>query len=498
MRWQPIRDAYGALKAANILGDAPIKQLMLFVWYCLKYGVSLYSLVAWVAQRYPNRIALIYDTNSTEGDHPSTNSISFQDLLAKVEQLALSLAADGIKAKHNIALLGRNSPEFVIALLACARLGVNSLLLNTKLSHDEIAALFSNHEVHGVICDKEFVSLIPENKKLLVRDNKLDSTPASTKKLPRRRAGTITIFTSGSTGLAKAIRRKSAFSEVIQTCAHLLETLQLKAEREILLPLPLFHGHGLASLMLSLASGSSLHLFAHGNAEKYVRRIETHHIDTLIVVPTILYRILQQPKFSHCISCIISGSAPLSAELVANTSTRFGDVLFNVYGTSEVGIIAIATPADLRAAPQSVGKPLPNLQLKILNTQEIHVYSELASSITNTGDNGYLENDRLYLLGRQDELIICGGENAYPQAIEQRIQKQLSYVADCAVKGIPDEEYCQAIHLFVVLEKDRLMVNIENDLAAIFAPAFRPKRITQVKQLPRNAMGKLQRKMLEG
>jgi acyl-CoA synthetase (AMP-forming)/AMP-acid ligase II len=497
MRWQHIRDAYRALKTANILGDAPIKQLMLFIWTCLKYGVSIYSVLAWAAQRYPDRIALIYDTNGTDGDHKNTNSISFQSLLAKAEQLALSLAADGIKAKHTIAFLGRNSPEFVITLLACARLGVNSLLLNTKQSRDELAVIFSNHKIDGVICDKEFIPLIPETEKLLVRDSKYISTPTSIKKLPRRPAGIITIFTSGSTGQAKPIRRKSAFSEVIQTCIYLLDVLQLKTEREILLPLPLFHGHGLASLLLGLVSGSSLHIFAYGNAEKYVQRIQTHRIDTLIVVPTILYRILQQPEFTHSISCIISGSAPLSAELVAHTLTRFGDVLFNVYGTSEAGIIAIATPDDLRAAPQSVGKPLPHLQLKILNRQEIHVCSEFLAKMINTGDNGYLENDCLYLLGRQDELIICGGENAYPQAIEQRIQQQLSYVIDCAVKGIPDEEYGQAVHLFVVLEKDILMANIENDLVAIFSPAFRPKRIMQLKQLPRNAIGKLQRRMLE-
>jgi acyl-CoA synthetase (AMP-forming)/AMP-acid ligase II len=496
MQWRNLYAAYQALKKTQMLGEKPLRQLILFAWYCLRYGISLYALTAWAAQRYPNHAALVADIPNADVDNFKTSSISFQQLLANAEQLALSLAQDAITAGKSIAFLGRNSPELVITLIACGRLGANILLLNTKSSCEQIADIVSKNKIDCFICDQEFRHLVPATGNFILRDPQKKTLVSSSKKIPRCNSGLITILTSGSTGHAKSVHRKPNVNEVLQTFTYLLEKLQLKSERKILLTLPMIHGHGLASLIISLASGSRLHIFAHGNTDAYLACINQHRINVLIVVPTILYRIVQNSDTPASIESIISGSAPLSPELVSRTTEKFGAVLFNIYGTSEAGIIAIAAPDDLLIAPNSVGQPLPNVQLHISDKQEIYLRTDFLSHVINTGDNGYLDNKRLFLLGRQDELIICGGENLYPGPIEQRIT-QLDYVAECAVKGISDPEYGQAIHLFVVLKKRIAHEAISNDMANLFSRGQRPKVITELPELPRNAMGKLQRHLLK-
>jgi acyl-CoA synthetase (AMP-forming)/AMP-acid ligase II len=496
MRWRNLYAAYQALKKTQILGGKPLRQITLFAWYCLRYGISLYALAAWAAQRYPNQIALVADIPNVGSHTLKTNAISFQQLLVDAEQLSLSLALDNIGAGKSVAFLGRNSPELVITLLACGRLGANILLLNTKSTNEQIANIISTNKIDCFISDQEFRHLVPATGNFLLRDSQKNPLVSTSKKLPRRKSGLITILTSGSTGHAKSIRRKPKINEVLQTFTYLLEKLQLKSERKILLTLPMIHGHGLASLILSLASGSSLHIFAHGNTDAYLARIDQHRINVLILVPTILYRILQTTNTITLLQSIISGSAPLNPELVTRTMEKYGAVLFNIYGTSEAGIISIATPEDLRIAPNSVGKPLKNVKLHITDQQEIYLRTDFLSMVINSGDSGYLENDRLFLLGRQDELMICGGENIYPENIEQRIT-QLDYVSECAVKGISDAEYGQAIHLFVVLNKSVSHEAIRNDMTHLFPRSQRPKLITELSELPRNAMGKLQRHLLQ-
>ena len=163
-------------------------------------------------------------------------------------------------------------------------------------------------------------------------------------------------------------------------------------------------------------------------------------------------------------------------------------MLFNLYGSSELGLISLATPQDLSVYPNSVGLPLTDVQ--ILPPNCIYVAGR------NSGDTGFLQTGRLFLTGRQDEMLICGGMNVYPQALEQQIML-LEYLADCAVQGIPDLEYGQAIRLYVVLKKPVQIQQIQQDLALQLPRAMRPKEIVVVAQLPRTALGKLERHRLD-
>ncbi len=465
---------YQGLLKTGILGTNPIRQVLYLLWCYLRFGASLYTLAAWAAQRYSSRIAL----------KTQTKEISYQDLFLETDQVASGLYGLGLRAKQTLGLHCHNRIEFVQTLLAASRLGANIVLLNPDSSPEKINEQCRAQNIQFLVSDTP----LETSSQTVILTPSFASFKNYRSRLPRRNMGSVLMLTSGSTGAAKVTRQKPTLQAALKTLTLFLERFQPKAERSTLLTLPMFHGHGLATLILSLLIGTRLHIFAKASIKQYLAAIQEQKIDAIVLVPTILYRILEQADQYdlHSIITIVTGSAPLTPELAKRTQQRFGLVLYNFYGSSEIGMISLATPTDLAEFPDSVGKPF--MEVRMLG-QNVFVGGQ------NTGDTGYLKDGRLYLTGRQDEMLICGGINIYPQILEQQIM-QLEYVLECAVLGIPDPEYGQAIHLFVVLAENALLEQLENDLQRLMPRATRPKRITQLPELPRNAIGKLERHKL--
>ncbi|MCL6567886.1 MAG: class I tRNA ligase family protein [Meiothermus silvanus] len=245
-------------------------------------------------------------------------------------------------------------------------------------------------------------------------------------------------------------------------------------------------------------------------ARGLLARIEAHKIELLVLVPTILHRLLEAgaPSHGNHLRAVISGSAPLSPSLVLRTLALLGQKLYNLYGSSETGVISLASPKDLLEAPGTVGHPLPGVTLKILDEaknelprgQIGQVWVSRGGQIAPTGDLGYLDpQGRLFLAGRADEVLICGGEKVFPTQIEERITNLLPYAEECAVVGVPDLEYGQALHLFLVLKPSHLDMEIhtiQRDLEEHLPRTLRPRYITLLAELPRNQAGKLLRAKL--
>ncbi len=464
-----------ALLKTRILGATPWLELLRFLFLLVRHGASLYTIAVWAASRYGAGIAVVSEQHQ----------LSFKSLLLETNKLAARLL---MQPRSRVALLFANNTDFMVNLLACSKLGTNILLLNNKASSIELSELLENAD--ALICDQDLQHLLPNNLRLPVFMNGTICNGILLKPAPKAgRQGSITFLTSGSTGKAKHVKRRFNWG-LLSTLTYLLEVLTVRTERKYCLTVPMAHGHGFTTAILALLTGSTLHIFSQPSTEAFLDRIEQHSIEDLILVPTILHRILEQPRTPASLKFIISGSAPLSPELATRTMERFGDILFNLYGSSETGLIAIATPADLRIAPESVGRPLPNVQIEISNSIHVRVGQEFFD----TKDSGFIKDQRLYLLGRQDDIIVCGAQKIHPEQLEQRIL-QLPYVLECAVQGIPDLEYGQAIGLYVVL-KNQTLETLRTDLEQLLPRASRPKQILDVRELPRNAVGKLQRKHL--
>ncbi|GMA14328.1 AMP-binding protein [Deinococcus metallilatus] len=502
-------DALRAVGRTGLLHPDPPGALRQWATLTARHGVSLYSVAAWSAARFPDAPALVEPEGST----------TFGELVGQADLIADALAG-WVGPGAAVGLLARNHATFVATLLACGRLGLRVVLLNTTFSAQQTLEVCRTQGLELLVVDDEWLPglrergtdlpLWPTSRVGALRREEVAGRPV------RRGRGSIVILSSGSTGAPKAVRRSVNPAELLRTLTSLLDQLGLRARSPTLLTIPLFHGHGLMTLGLSLAMGAPLHLFARGTPEAYWRTLAGEGIEVLVLVPTVLYRLLETPhpgRAEH-LRTIVCGSAPLSGDLATRALSRFGPVLYNLYGGSEFGLVSLATPGHLLAAPDSVGSVLPGVQVAIRRPDgtpapfgeigEVVVRGAMVQgepgSALGTGDLGRLTpSGWLSLAGRRDDLLIIGGENVAPEAVEARIA-ELGYVRECAVVGLPSEEYGQALAALIVLHDGHRHVTrerVELDLRPLLPRMLRPASITFVEELPRNALGKLVRRRLK-
>ncbi|PYE55188.1 class I adenylate-forming enzyme family protein [Deinococcus yavapaiensis] len=490
-----------ALASTGLLRSRPVSAVRQAVRVALRHGPNLYALAAWTAARFPDRTALVELDGST----------SYRALVARANVLADALTAR-LSGNGTVGLLMRNHATFVEALLACERDGRRVVLLNTTWSAREVREACERHDVRLLLADDEFTGERREDDTPAwstseMRALRRDDTP---RRAARRAKSGLVVLTSGSTGPPKAVERRSKSLLVLPILAHLASHLPLRMHAPTLLTLPMFHGHGLAALACALALAAPLHVFERGATEAFARVLAERDIEVLVLVPTILHRLIDVDARAPELRAIVCGSAPLRAALARRALSHFGPVLFNLYGSSEAGLVSLATPSRLLAAPDSVGRVLPGVRVSVRRRDgacappselgEVVVRSPLVvSSLSGgevaTGDIGRLDTSGwLHLEGRLDDLLICGGENVSPEAVEVRVET-LTYVRACAVFGLPDEEYGQVLGMLVVSapEVPEAAVRLRSDLARLLPKALRPKEVTFVAELPRTASGKLDR-----
>lgn len=501
-------EALRAVGRTGLLRPGPLRAAWHGLTLTARHGVSLYSVAAWSAARFPDAPALVEPEGTT----------TFRGLVARADLIADALAGR-VAPGAAVGLLGRNHATFVATLLACGRLGLRAVLLNTSFSPRQTLEVCGRLRLDLLALDDGFVPglrdlgagvpLWPGSEVAALRRGEVARVPA------RRRRGSLVLLSSGSTGPPKAVRREVSPATLLPTLTALLDQLALHARSPTLLTIPLFHGHGLMTLGLCLAMGAPLHLFARGTPELYWRALTERDIEVLVLVPTVLYRLLETPSPGRAgrLRTIVCGSAPLGAGLATRALSRFGPVLFNLYGGSEFGLVSLATPGHLLAAPDSVGNVLPGVRVSVRRPDgtpappgevgEVVVRGEMVTGGPGpgrgTGDLGRLTpSGRLTLAGRLDDLLIVGGENVSPEAVEARIA-ELSYVRECAVVGVPSEEYGQALAALIVRQagaRDVTRERVEFDLRSRLPRMLRPARVVFVEELPRNALGKLVRRRL--
>lgn len=482
-----------AIRSTGALRDQPrnrpVRTLVELGSRVARHGPNLYALTAWSAARFPSRVALV-------DDH---GSLTYTELI-RAADMAVGWLHDrsATMSTDRIALLSNNGREMVCSLLAAQRLGIDVLILNPMMSADQIADVAQRHRVAMILADHDApgYSVIPH-------DEGEAAPPRHRLWLPPRR-GAIVLLTSGTTGSPKIVDRDaSAIS--IDLAASLLVRLGIRVGDRVSMMLPLSHGHGLASLALSLSLGGTTTLRKRPDISAEHRSLRNGEVDVIVLVPTLLRRLLDEPgERLVAPRVIVSGSAPLAADLVRRTHDLFGPVLHNVYGTSELGALTHASPAMLTCEPTSVGTPLAGVELCIENSAQgsgrrsvIKVKGGMAgTSWVATGDLGsWSPSGTLIVHGRADDVLVCGGENVTPDELEARFLAWPE-VTDCAVAGQPDDEYGTAIELFVVLSpsttEDQLRAQIQRRLPR----TLRPKWLSVVATIPRTPNGKIRRRAL--
>jgi fatty-acyl-CoA synthase len=496
-----------------------------------KWGPSSPAAFLGGAIRFPDRAAIIDDRGA----------LSYREVHLRTNALACELRKVGIGERQNVAIMCRNHRGFIEATVACAKLGAGALYLNTAFAGPQITDVLRREDPAAVIYDEEFSELVAEGaegRKRLIAWSEPGSSAAeptleqliaagSDAELPApSEKGRVVILTSGTTGTPKGAARTQP--DTLEPAAALFSKIPLKARGTTMIAAPLFHSWGYAHFTLGLALSSTLVLRRRFDPEETLSAVAQHRASALAVVPVMLQRILDlgpQTLARYDTSCLkviaVSGSA-LPGELATRAMDVFGDVLYNLYGSTEVAWATIATPTDLRAAPGTAGRPPIGTVVKLLDADgrevpnglsgRIFVANEMTfegytgggskeviAGLMSTGDVGHFDSaGRLFVDGRDDEMIVSGGENVFPREVEDLLADHAA-IEEAAVVGVPDEQFGQRLKAFVVL-RDGAELNeagVQQYVKENLARYKAPREVIFLQQLPRNATGKVLKRELQ-
>jgi fatty-acyl-CoA synthase len=485
------------------------------------------------AARYPEREAIV-DERGT---------LTFAEVDGRTNALARGLRRAGVREGDDVAIMCRNHRGFVEATVACAKLGAGALYLNTAFAGPQIADVLRREDPVALIYDEEFADLVREGgegrkrfvawhesgeRALAESDRALRELIAAETQAPLdppAEKGRVVILTSGTTGTPKGAPRKQPDS--MEPLAALFSKIPLRARETTVIAAPMFHSWGFAHFTLALPLSSTLVLRRRFDPEDTLRAIAHHRASALAVVPVMLQRILElgpETIASYDLSSLrviaLSGSA-LPGELATRAMDALGDVLYNLYGSTEVAWATIATPADLRAAPGTAGRAPMGTAVKLLDTEGREVApgeggrifvanemvfegytgggnKEIVRGLMSTGDVGRFDAaGRLFVDGRDDEMIVSGGENVFPREVEDLLADH-ERIEEAAVVGVSDEKFGQRLKAFVVLRVGAELDEeaVKDYVKANLARYKVPREVVFLEQLPRNATGKVLKREL--
>ena len=482
------------------------------------------------AARFADRPAVIDDRGA----------VTFGEMHERTNALANSLRAAGVGEDDDVAIMCRNHRGFVEATVACAKLGAGALYLNTAFAGPQIADVLRREDPVAVVYDEEFAGLVDDGaegrKRYVVPDEpsagagettleQLVAAGSTREPPPPAEKGRVVILTSGTTGTPKGAARKQP--DTLEPAAALFSKIPLKARATTMIAAPMFHSWGYAHFTLGLALSSTLVLRRRFDPEDMLRAISQHRASALAVVPVMLQRILdlgEDVLARYDTSCLrviaVSGSA-LPGELATRAMDVFGDVLYNLYGSTEVAWATIATPEDLRNAPGTAGRPPLGTVVKLLdgdgreapagaggrifvaNEMMFDGYTggggkEIVGGLMSTGDVGHLDSaGRLFVDGRDDEMIVSGGENVFPREVEDLLADH-GAIEEVAVVGVADAEWGQRLKAFVVLRAGAKLTveGVQDYVKENLARYKAPRDVVFLDELPRNATGKVLKREL--
>jgi acyl-CoA synthetase (AMP-forming)/AMP-acid ligase II len=494
-----------------------------------RWGASPAAGIAASAIEFPDEPAIVDEAGS----------LSFAELHGRSNALARALRDFGIEEGDGVAIMCRNHRGFIETTLACSKLGANCLYLNTAFAGPQLTEVVEREDPALLIHDQEFEELLGgirgDLPRLVAWLEDGGPGPDSLEDLiaradegelePPDESSRFVILTSGTTGAPKGAQRGQP--DTLGPIAALLGAIPFRSRHTMMIAAPLFHSWGFTHFVLSLPLAATMVLRRRFDPEETLRAVAESRADVLAVVPVMMQRILELPEeviSKHGLRSLkitsASGSA-LPGELATRWMDTFGDNLYNLYGSTEVAYATIATPEDLRAAPGTAGKPPRGAVVKIFDpegkevprgeTGRIFVGSEMSfegytggggkeivEGLLASGDVGHFDDaGRLFIDGRDDEMIVSGGENVFPREVEDLLAGH-DGVAEAAVIGVDDEDFGQRLKAFVVTREEAELTEdeVKSYIKANLARYKVPRDVEFLDSLPRNATGKVLKREL--
>ena len=489
---------------------------------------------ALAANRCPDAVGLIDERGS----------LTWQQLQDRADALAVGLASLGDAPPSSVAILCRNHRGFVDAFLAAGRLGVPGLLLNTGFSGPQLADVLERENASLIVYDEEFADLVDDARARIpaltevlswVDDPSANRNKQVAERLiqahrgeqpPQRRPGRVVLLTSGTTGTPKGATRSGGGPEEL---AAMLERIPWHAGETVVVAAPTFHAWGFGQLVVGATMACTIVLRRRFDPEATLALADEHRASAIAVVPVMLERIMDLPtevldRYTLAsVRFITASGSRMRGEAVTALMDRFGDKVYNSYNATEAGQITVASPADLRHASDTAGRPVTGTTVRLVDDEgrdvpvgqvgrilvrgasEFDGYTagDTKASLHGfmvSGDVGRLDAEgRLYVVGRDDDMIVSGGENVYPVEVERAIG-ELPTVREVVVVGVDDAAFGQRLAAYVVakdegvLDPDAVRAHVKARLAGYKVP----RAVVQPDAPPRNASGKVVARDLPG
>ena len=521
------RSAVYAWQAGMLALDRPDKALAIL--QAMQQLGQLGAAVTIARIRHGHRVGLIDELGS----------LTFAELDARSSALGAALAARGVRPGDTVGILCRNHRGFLDAAFATAKLGARTLYLNTDFAGPQLRDVSEREGVTLLIHDEEYDELVagidPEHGPLLAWTDR-DRAEGTIERLIEDHAGelppppaepaSVVLLTSGTTGTPKGASRHQGSS--LHPIGALLSKVPFRSRESSYIAAPMFHGLGFTQMVLAVTLGITTIVQRRFKPDHVLDAIAERRPQVLVVVPVMLQRIVSLLEAepgrwdTSSLRIIFSSGSQLEAELVRRTQRAIGDVLYNFYGSTEVAWATFATPEDLRAAPGTAGRPPYGTIVRLYDADGRPVHGlgttgrifvgngyqfdgytggggkEVIDGLMSTGDVGHFDAaGRLFVDGRDDDMIVSGGENIFPSEVEELLLTHPA-VEEAAVVGVSDDKFGQRLAAFVVrrpgaeLSDDEVREFVRQNLARYKVP----RDVTFLERLPRNPTGKVLKREL--
>jgi fatty-acyl-CoA synthase len=455
--------------------------------------------------------------------------LTFAELDRRSDALAVALRARGTKEGDGVGILCRNHRYFVDATFAAGKLGARTLYLNTDFGGPQLRDVCEREGVSVLIHDEEFDQLAaPIDATRLTEaaiQDLIDSYDGAVPPAPQE-PSTMVLLTSGTTGTPKGAPRQESHS--LAPLGALLSKVPYRTGESTYVAAPMFHGLGYTQTVLSVMLASTTICQRRFKPEDVLESIAEHRPTALVVVPVMLSRILSLIEAdpgrydTSSLRIVFCSGAQLEAELARRALKALGEVLYNFYGSTEVAYATFATPEDLRDAPGTAGRVPLGAVVKLYDMEGRPVQGagkpgrifvgngfqfdgytgggtkEVIDGLMSTGDVGHFdEAGRLFIDGRDDDMIVSGGENLFPGEVEELLITH-EQIDEASVIGVDDEQFGKRLAAYIVVRdgatvsEDEVREFVKHHLARFKVP----RDITFLDELPRNPTGKVLKRRL--
>ncbi|MFD4443699.1 acyl-CoA synthetase [Nocardia sp. NPDC058519] len=523
--------AIGVLRARGVSDPKKPLETLRTMKESKIYGPQA-TLVRHSARVAPDQVALVDERGE----------LTYRELDQQSTAIARGLREAGIVEGTVIAVLARDHRGLIMSMIAAGKLGARIALMNTGFAKPQFAEVCERENVRAVLHDSEFLGLldalpadlpryltwVDEGTALaagattfddLIANNATEDLPAPSK------PGGFIILTSGTTGLPKGAPRTKVTP---MATAQFVDRVPFPRRGTAMIVSPIFHSTGLGTWLVNTILSNKIVMRRRFDAEATLAAIAEHKVEMLVCVPTMLHRMTELPpevraKYNlSSLKVILFAGSALTPELCIRATEAFGPVLYNLYGSTEVAIATIANPAELAEAPGTVGRSPITCEVRLYDEQDQPVqtpgargrifvrsgapfegytdgrHKQIIDGFMSSGDMGHFTETGLLMVdGRDDDMIVSGGENVYPQEVENLLVERPE-IFDVAVIGVDDPEFGKRLRAFVVLEEGQTIeaAEIQAHVKANLARFKVPREVVFLDELPRNATGKIVRRTL--